>query len=87
MTKKYDFEILIEAIQVRHKSSDKGYIVRYDGDLYFVCDPNNKHDINECEYWTFDVEKHFCIYDVDTEFYRYYRTDKALEQIDLGELI
>lgn len=82
-----DFEILTEALQASHNSKlmDKGHIVRYDGDLYFVFDPDNKHDINDCEFWTFDVEKHFCIYDVDTDFYKYYRTDKFLETINIDQ--
>lgn len=87
--KKYDFEILIEAYQAHPtlKGWDKGHIARYDGDLYFVFDPDQKNDINDCEYWTLDVEKKFAIYDIDTEFYRYYHTDRILSPINFEELI
>lgn len=72
-----DFTILTSArrIHPQLRGSEEGFIVKYDGDLFFVFDPDEGYDIYSCEYWTLDIERHFCFEDVDTEFFKYKSLD------------
>lgn len=81
-----NFKILTSARRIHPQRShtDEGHIVEYDGDLFFVFEPDEGYDIHTCEYWTLDVENHFCVDEVDTDFYRYKTLDnKPLNMEDL----
>lgn len=80
-----DFEIITEAKRTHPtlKGFTKGYIVKYDGDLYFVHTPDDGVTIDDCQFWTLDVEKHWCIEDYDADFYNYYEVDSILRPLVL----
>ena len=72
---KKDFKIIQEAIRYQDSllSGTEGYIVEYEDELYFV---HKEKDIDiysdEIWTWTFDIERKFCVDEIDEDFYRYY---------------
>ena len=60
---------------------DKGYLVKYDGDIYFVYDPNNRMNIEDCEFW-FQIERNWCIDEYDPED-SYFEADTILHPLKL----
>ena len=87
MTKEMrDFEVLTKARRAHYKLKriDDGWIVKYDGDLYFVYEPDEKfNDIEECTFWTFDIERHWIFEEVDEETYHYYESQGFLRKLNL----
>lgn len=61
-----DFEILKAA----RKGSDEGYIVKYNGDIYFIYDPDDILDIDDFDFWS-QIERRWCFdeYDPDDRYY------------------
>ncbi len=80
-----DFKILTSARRIHPTfvNSDEGHIVQYDGELFFVWNPDDGYDIHSCDFWTLDIEKHFCFEEIDTEFYRYKTLDYKPLEIEL----
>lgn len=75
-----DFEV-IKAAQRSH-CSESGYIVRYDGDLYFIYNDKGLR-INKCVFWTHDIERGWSVEDYDPEFYSYYEIEGVLRPLEL----
>lgn len=73
------FKIIQEATRYQDSliSGTEGYLVEWEGDLYFV-HKEKDFDIYSDEIWSwaFDIERKFCVDDIDEEFYRYYDLKK-----------
>lgn len=83
---KEDFEVLATALRGKSSYSDPGYIVRYDGELYFVLTgEKRKDDIRYCKEWR-DVERRLCFEEIDTEVYRYYSAEDVMREIDFERI-
>lgn len=82
----FEFEIIKPA----HRSTgsgcawDEGYLVKYDGDIYFVYDPNNRLNIKDYDFW-FQIERAFCVDEYDPED-RYYEADGFCRRLVLPEV-
>ena len=73
-----DFKVITKAFQsspLRVGGWDEGYIVEYEGELYFINHPDEGYTIDNSDFWTHDIERHWCFNEVDTDFYTYYRLD------------
>ena len=80
-----DFEI-IKAAKRSHptlRDLTDGYIVKYDGEIFFIHTPGDGISIEECTIWAFDIEKHWCIEEYDPEFYTYYEVDGFMHPLAL----
>ena len=56
-------------------SGDVGHIVEHDGELFFVYLPDEGYDIDSCWCWALEVERHFCVDEIDTDSYTYTTVD------------
>lgn len=80
-----DFEILKAANRFpkSRKGMEEGFLVKYNGDIYFICNPDEGMSIEECESWAFDIESRWCIDEYDTETHSYYETEGILRPLIL----
>lgn len=78
-----DFEILKAARKsTAHSGSVEGYIVKYEGDLYFIYNPDDGLTIDDCELWSHDIESRWCIDEYDPDD-RYYEIEGILRPLSL----
>lgn len=80
-----DFELVKEARQFNPRLgfSEEGYIVKYEGDLYFIYLPAKGYSIENSTSWLFDIERHWCFNDYDPDYYTYF--DKHHNPLVLDE--
>ena len=79
-----EFEIL-KAAQCAHRSRrgiQEGYLIRYNGEVYFVYDPDHRQNIEDCELWC-EIERNWCFDEYDPETYSYYEANGILRPLDL----
>ena len=83
-----EFDIIKAAKRTKpNRGFTDGYIVKYDGELYFIHTPDEGISLNECVFWTHDIEKHWCIDEYDPNFYQYYEIEGILRPLVLeGDL-
>lgn len=83
-----DFIVIAEVEQYDRIYSTwrEGYIVKYENELYFICEPDNGMSIDECMFWTLDIERHWWFNEVDTNDYIYY-TRGTTKRINVEDII
>ena len=77
-----DFEILKKA-QCAHRSRrgiQEGCLIKYNGDVYFVYDPDHRLNIEDCELWC-EIERNWCFDEYDPETYSYYEAEGILRPL------
>lgn len=83
-----DFTIIAKAERYKRGSKyvDEGYIVEYAGDKYFIFDGDDGRTIDDCEFWTLDIERHWCFCDLNVnDGYTYFSEDNKI--IDISTLL
>jgi len=68
-----DFEVIRHAYRSSPKSRvmDEGYIIRHDGELFFVTISNNDRDFEDCIFWS-ELERYYVYDELETDFYTYF---------------